>query len=307
MIRFKKILKKTSLTIFGLILLAWGTAMFAGCDECDDCYILGEDTPPAVPRGLYSITGDGEVHLFWIANTEEDFDFYAIYRSLDDVEYNEIATTTATSFVDHGLTNGVTYYYAITAVDEYGLESDPSFNQLIFDTPRPEGLGFTAYDYFTNRPRAAFDFSAMQVVDGDDVNADVWFDIAVVPDVFGNDIEQFFINVADDMTDIQDFGFANDLDDVGWAPAQGWSEIGYVELIEGHTYIVWTWDDHFAKLRVNSIDYANGRISFDWAYQPSNDDNMKYELKIVPDGRQTSKQPVERPEGYGDRIKKDLK
>ena len=33
----------------------------------------------------------------------------------------------------------------------------------------------------------------------------------------------------------------------------------------GHTYVIWTWDNHFAKIRVKTI--SNERIVFDWAYQ----------------------------------------
>jgi len=39
-----------------------------------------------------------------------------------------------------------------------------------------------------------------------------------------------------------------------------------VEVIFGHSYIIWTRDNHFAKLRVNGFIRAYG-IVFDWAYQ----------------------------------------
>ena len=38
-----------------------------------------------------------------------------------------------------------------------------------------------------------------------------------------------------------------------------------MELIKDHNYIVWTWDDHYAKFRVTSI--SNSTVSLDWAYQ----------------------------------------
>ncbi|HMB69817.1 MAG TPA: hypothetical protein VKU85_10915, partial [bacterium] len=43
-----------------------------------------------------------------------------------------------------------------------------------------------------------------------------------------------------------------------------------VELIPGHTYVVWTHDSYFAKLRVVAIVEKAGipsAILFDWAYQ----------------------------------------
>ncbi len=35
--------------------------------------------------------------------------------------------------------------------------------------------------------------------------------------------------------------------------------------IVGHTYVFWTWDNHFAKIRISSI--TPDRMVFDWAYQ----------------------------------------
>ena len=69
---------------------------------------------------------------------------------------------------------------------------------------------------------------------------------------------------ADLNTDIQDAGYA-DFDDVSWAPEGGWSPTGTVEVIPGHNYIVWTRDNHFAKVRV--LGQAGDRVDFDWGYQ----------------------------------------
>jgi hypothetical protein len=301
-------IKDISRILFGLILLAWGAAIFTGCDECDDCYIIAEDdTPPAAPRGLYSITGDDEVWLYWYHNTEEDFDFYVVYRSTEALAgpYYEIATTTSNAYIDRNVVNGNTYFYAITAVDEIGYESDLSYED-VFDTPRPEGYGVRVYDYYQNPGSSAFDFDIHSVTHGDDTEADIWFDYIIYVDQFNNPVDSiFYINVMDDMTDLQDFGYTESLDDVTWAPSEGWSKLGYSEIIPGHTYIVWTWDDHFAKLRVTDISHSGGWVRFDWAYQPSDDDLMKYELKVMPDGRRTTKQMPERLPGYGEKTPKN--
>ena len=71
-------------------------------------------------------------------------------------------------------------------------------------------------------------------------------------------------------------GKHNDFDEVGWAPSDGWSDNGWLEIIQGHTYIVWTRDNHFAKMRVMSIN--SNSISFEWAFQT---DEGKPELKPV--------------------------
>ncbi|MDP6461803.1 MAG: hypothetical protein QGH59_08480, partial [Gemmatimonadota bacterium] len=44
-----------------------------------------------------------------------------------------------------------------------------------------------------------------------------------------------------------------------------------VELIPGHTYVVWTWDSHFAKFRVTEEYFTTpgipAGVQIDWAYQ----------------------------------------
>lgn len=60
-------------------------------------------------------------------------------------------------------------------------------------------------------------------------------------------------------------GLTNDIYDIPYAPANGWNpnkeEIAQI----GHTYVIWTYDNHFAKIRVKNI--TSDRIVFDWAFQ----------------------------------------
>ncbi len=85
------------------------------------------------------------------------------------------------------------------------------------------------------------------------------------------------------LTEIQDAGYHLYMDDVGWAPPDGWSPRGAVELIEGHIYVVWTRDDHYAKFRVTSL--APGRVIFDWAYQTAQgNQELKTQEPVVPAG-----------------------
>ncbi|MEO0156993.1 MAG: hypothetical protein ABIL07_07755, partial [candidate division WOR-3 bacterium] len=60
-------------------------------------------------------------------------------------------------------------------------------------------------------------------------------------------------------------GYTASFDEIGYAPDDGWSPTGIVEAIVGHTYVIWTWDNHFAKIRVASL--KPGYVIFDWAYQ----------------------------------------
>jgi len=245
---------------FSLILLLGLSFIFIGCEE--RVYVFRPDhTPPSVPKGLYSVTGDKEVRLYWEENDEEDFAEYRIYRGLEDDEYyKRIAITNVAKYVDRKVTNGITYYYAVSAVDEDGNESDLSdVIYYVYDTPRPEGSGVIIRDYHQYPQASGFDFSREEVLNWKDEDADIYLD-------YDADYDVYFLCVTDKYTDIQDFGYTKSLDNVNVSPDSGWSQLGWVEVILGHSYIVWTRDNHFAKLRVNGFVWSYG-IVFDWAYQ----------------------------------------
>ncbi len=229
----------------------------AGCFDDDAPRDL---TPPAAPRGVYSVTGDQSVAVHWIANTEADLAGYHVYAAdcLNGPEcpYRRIGTTSRVDFLATNLANGRTYYLAVTAYDRHGNESELS-REDVFDTPRPEGINASLRNFVDDPALAAgWDFSTATARRYDDPNTDIFFGDN------GNVSEMF---AADNLTDIQDAGWHSSLDGVDFAPSQGWSPTGSVELIVGHCYVVWTRDDHYAKLRVTSL--TSSQVTFDWAYQ----------------------------------------
>lgn len=105
---------------------------------------------PAMPTGLIATAGDGEVVLDWNSNTEPDISYYNVYRSITaDGTYTKITTSevTASNYTDASVTNGTTYYYKVTAVDNVGNESPQSTcvsatpQQNISAPMAPTGLG----------------------------------------------------------------------------------------------------------------------------------------------------------------------
>ncbi len=105
--------------------------VFGGPNAADDVFTNGA---PLVPREFTAIAGNGTVTLNWgpheILGNSEDFSHYKIYRTSP-----QAASTTeaSTEFSDINLTNGVTYSYAIAAVDTLGNESDLS--RVLMVTP----------------------------------------------------------------------------------------------------------------------------------------------------------------------------
>ena len=84
---------------------------------------LPDLTPPSAPSGLQAAAGDRQVTLDWADNTDAVAG-YRVYRN-----GSPVATPTGSGYTDTGLTNGSTYTYRVTALDQAGNESAPS-NQV---------------------------------------------------------------------------------------------------------------------------------------------------------------------------------
>lgn len=246
-------------------LLVIMTLTVIGCDcDDDDCVIAPEyieNDPPPVPQGVYSVTRDEAVLLYWlpIDDVNGDFSRYIVYRSDShpDTGYWAIGETTGEYFVDDDVVNGYTYYYAVSSIDYDGNLSDLSY-EYVFDTPRPQGTNRTVFDVYTLPQYSGWNFANELVVPDSSVYCDFFLEY-----VAGDDV--FYFNVGNLMTDIQDMGFTYDLDEIDYSPEFGWSQNGWYEVVLGHTYVFWTADNHFAKIRVTAINDNN--VIFDWAYQ----------------------------------------
>ena len=224
----------------------------AGCTEST---LPTDSNPPAAPTGLVTSTGNDAIELFWNRSPERDVAGYNVFVSSSyNGRYDLIGSTREPHFVDMGAVNGNIYYYAVTAYDFDGNES-PLSKDVVYDIPRPEGYDVALGDYRKYPAVGGFDFSKNAVVPYDDNYADMYFE---------NYRDTLFMDVRTD-SDIQDLGPTGSIQDIGTAPVEGWSATHDVTLQVGHTYVVWTWDDHYAKFRVTSL--APSRVTFDWVYQ----------------------------------------
>ncbi|MFH1196129.1 MAG: hypothetical protein V1720_10465 [bacterium] len=237
---------------------------FSACDE--EGYYYYDDEAPDSPRGVSAFFGDGFVELSWDYNYEDDVEGYNVYWAYEYYgEYKYIGSTTDNYFVDEEAENGYIYYYAIVAYDYNGNESELSSTE-IFGAARPEGFNQTIYDYTRYPGEAGYSFAGYQIVDYTDIRTDFFFE---------NYNGRLYLNVwADDpstTTDIQDMGHTSDIYDVVEAPEGGWvplvsgENVKYVEAKSGHTYVIWTADDNYAKIRIGRA--SGDRMVFDWAYQ----------------------------------------
>jgi hypothetical protein len=214
-----------------------------------------DSTPPAPPTGIQVINGDNRVDLSWLNNHESDLAGYNIYYSTSyDGKYYLLGSSTNNSYIDDGASNGILNYYAVTAYDESGNESELS-KDVAYATPRPEGFNKAIFDYRQFPKTAGYSFSTYSVVS---------FDSSLTDFFFENYNGKYYLDVYTD-SDILDAGPTNDIYDVAFAPTSGWSPTKDTTATIGHSYIIWTWDNHYAKIRIKNI--TNERIVFDWAYQ----------------------------------------
>jgi fibronectin type 3 domain-containing protein len=89
---------------------------------------------PAGPTGLSVTSSGGKVMLAWTGSAGATA--YHVYRgTASDGELNTlIATTNAatTTYVDAGLTNGVLYYYKVSASNGVGVSPDSNEVAVVF-------------------------------------------------------------------------------------------------------------------------------------------------------------------------------
>lgn len=80
---------------------------------------------PDMPTGLVATAGNAQVELSWNANAETNLSHYHLYwgNSANPVNGPERIDAPATNFRHTGLTNGLTYYYRLVAVNRDGDES----------------------------------------------------------------------------------------------------------------------------------------------------------------------------------------
>jgi len=132
----------------------WAQADFAMANAMYHTFFIDSSvpTPPEAPTGLTATAiSPTTVELDWNPNSESNIIGYNVYRGTSSGftpdATNKIGETTSTSFTDNNAIPNLNLYYALTAVNELTLESDPA--ELVVrpppdDTTPATPTGFTA-------------------------------------------------------------------------------------------------------------------------------------------------------------------
>lgn len=119
--------------VLALVLALLAAIAVAGCCPLDFFRIPQRDGPqtstaPQPPTGLVAGAGNRTTLAGWNAATDPDgIARYVLYCSKGSHDPSPAKHVTTTLFyLDHGLTNGVTYYYSVSAVDSLANEGPAS-------------------------------------------------------------------------------------------------------------------------------------------------------------------------------------
>ena len=261
------------------LLLCVLAGFVAGCDTCDTCDPCDgpcyDDQPPAIPTGVRTITGDTYVIVEWDPVRVDDLAGYGVYRSTEAFgtyyRIGDVGWDEETSYFDDGLTNGMTYYYAVDAYDIHGNESELSY-ETVDDTPRPEGINLQWFTVAYDPDESAIAILPFQYS-------------TIVITSYMNSIAQYYLTrdsqgvlriVPLGDNQLQDMGYTYGWDEISEAPEDGWSESpDGVEVIQFHTYVLRTVNGFYGKIRVLSA--GPGWIYADWAFQ-----NKQWSTELAP-------------------------
>jgi len=99
-------------------------------DDSEIIEVLAEDKfAPSPPKGLVAVAGENIIALSWDANQEKDLASYRIWRKeegMDEYKLLDTRTTKESTYNDITIEKNKRYYYAVSAVDKSGNESQKS-------------------------------------------------------------------------------------------------------------------------------------------------------------------------------------
>ena len=230
--------------------------------------------PPAAPVTVLATALDESVFLTWSddARAAADFSHYRVY--LEGEETFLLGETDSEGFLDLRASNGETYRYFVSSLDDQGHESGGS--SIASATPRPDFHGELIYSYLDAPSSSGFRFPPSEqdnpIVHGDAPDRHFRFEQDrsgwwLVPGPGAEIHNRVFATSRLKCGPGSDAGCS----DVTIAPARDYTTRA-VEALSATTYVLrYSGADghHYAALRIASQGFLDDGavIVFDWAHQ----------------------------------------
>ena len=117
--------------------------LFDGTNNYSRAVAFVDPKPPSVPTGLKAKGNDELVELRWTPNTDGDTRGYYVYKRKEgETEYKIIVNRNSPVrypyFKDEIVTNGVRYFYRVSAVDYALIPNESNLSEEVSATPEPE-------------------------------------------------------------------------------------------------------------------------------------------------------------------------
>ena len=116
-----------------------GTATIEGEPSEPMCVTPADTFPPAAPTGLAAVSGPGVINLIWDANKETDLAGYVVLRGEapgDTLQPLTPQPIRETRYVDRAVQPGVTYVYAVVALDTAPAPNRSALSNKVQETAR---------------------------------------------------------------------------------------------------------------------------------------------------------------------------
>jgi len=116
-----------------------GTASIESVPSDPMCVTPRDTFPPAAPKGLAAVSGTGVINLIWDPSTEADVAGYIVLRGEapgDTLQPLTPAPIRETRYADRTTRAGVTYVYAIVAVDRATPANQSALSNKVQETAR---------------------------------------------------------------------------------------------------------------------------------------------------------------------------
>jgi hypothetical protein len=116
-----------------------GTMIVESDASAPICVTPADTFPPKAPTGLAAVSGPGVINLIWDANTDADLAGYLVLRGEapgDTLQPLTPQPIRETRYIDRAVQPGVTYVYAVVAVDRAATPNRSTPSNKVQETAR---------------------------------------------------------------------------------------------------------------------------------------------------------------------------